>query len=672
MIISNIAQMPNTSQASPEELRKSLVQQCDRLLPGSVTNISVTNISVADITSRISQGIAVFDVKPSMDLDLVPKFLILHDSKDSWLSGYTVPVPNQRGQVRLGTPYVYVAQPHYDRSNKDLIVAVRVEVLSSADDAPTHDLPAWLGKCHTAFCEKLFDEVFNARTGKLNFSYTAGMRQFACRSTSVVCVAEVHKHCTGPHLLSTNSHVSCIVNVACAKKCQHESLYKPNRSTPQVLSLSVTCKLDGWHSCNGLMPSTCIARTSFPVTHANTTRINYAQWPVSHTNDSHHKSHVVCLQIAGEGMPAHEAAFQAINSPLLQNLELHGICRNKMPGHVWLSFYSARAADKVRKAGIIELGVQNQDVARLTTTFVSQEGKALESWKFGIVSTNLPSADFASAKLLLSYFTSLCEVAMKTGKALAAKGYLSTDPNKLELNFYDKNGKAWGHKQITEANIHSFVFVPSGTCYQDISLASLRERADKGRSSGLKACFKGADAQTSSLCLFSSQLKPLAGIVGSSTLYLTSHGYAAAGRTIPPSARPAWAAAAGSRQPRAAATSLGPKAKAAPQQTQLALSSRPAPNNSAEYLARTTVMAAISVVEGRPLQADREQLLRGYTANRINQEFMYALKELPPQAKPLDMVDSPAPDSPDAFEAFWLTCQISLYMWTGPRERETL
>jgi len=80
---------------------------------------------VADITSRINQGIAVFDVKPSMNLDLVPKFLILHDSKDSWLSGYRVPVPNQRGQVRLGAPYVYVA--HYDRSNKDLTVAVRVE-----------------------------------------------------------------------------------------------------------------------------------------------------------------------------------------------------------------------------------------------------------------------------------------------------------------------------------------------------------------------------------------------------------------------------------------------------------------------------------------------------------------------------------------------------------------
>ena len=32
-------------------------------------------------------------------------------------------------------------------------------------------------------------------------------------------------------------------------------------------------------------------------------------------------------------------------------------------------------------------------------------------------------------------------------------------------------------------------------------------------------------------------------------------------------------------------------------------------------------MAAISVAKGRPLQADREQLLRDYTANRISQEF---------------------------------------------------
>lgn len=83
-----------------------------------------------------------------------------------------------------------------------------------------------------------------------------------------------------------------------------------------------------------------------------------------------------------------------------------------------LSFYSARAADKVRKAGTIKLGVQNQNVARLTTTFVPGEGKALEFWKFANVSTDLPSTYFASPKLLLSDFTYLCEVALKTGKTL--------------------------------------------------------------------------------------------------------------------------------------------------------------------------------------------------------------------------------------------------------------
>ena len=63
-------------------------------------------------------------------------------------------------------------------------------------------------------------------------------------------------------------------------------------------------------------------------------------------------------------------------------------------------------------------------------------------------------------------------------------------------------------------------------------------------------------------------------------------------------------------------------------------------------------MAAISVAEGRPPQADRELLMRDYTAKRINHEFAHALEELLPQTKPLDMVDSPAPDSPDTFEAF--------------------
>jgi len=46
---------------------------------------------------------------------------------------------------------------------------------------------------------------------------------------------------------------------------------------------------------------------------------------------------------------------------------------------------------------------------------------------------NQLSADFASAKSLSSYFISLCKVAVMTGKALAAKGFLSTDPEKLEL-----------------------------------------------------------------------------------------------------------------------------------------------------------------------------------------------------------------------------------------------
>lgn len=50
-----------------------------------------------------------------------------------------------------------------------------------------------------------------------------------------------------------------------------------------------------------------------------------------------------------------------------------------MPGHVWLRLYSAKAADKVRKAGVIALGVKKRDEARLTTAFVSQEGKALKS-----------------------------------------------------------------------------------------------------------------------------------------------------------------------------------------------------------------------------------------------------------------------------------------------------
>lgn len=79
------------------------------------------------------------------------------------------------------------------------------------------------------------------------------------------------------------------------------------------------------------MPSTCIARISFLATHANTTHANHAQWPDSNTNDTHRESRVVCLQAAGEGVPVREAALQAVNSRLPQNLELQGISRHKVP-----------------------------------------------------------------------------------------------------------------------------------------------------------------------------------------------------------------------------------------------------------------------------------------------------------------------------------------------------
>ncbi len=73
----------------------------------------------------------------------------------------------------------------------------------------------------------------------------------------------------------------------------------------------------------------------------------------------------------------------------------------------------------------------------------------------------------------------------------------------------------------------------------------------------------------------------------------------------------------------------------------------------------------MAAVTGRPLQADREQLLRNYTVHRINQEFAHALKDLP-QAQPLDMVGSPASNPSDAFEA--LACwprrpQMRLVNW---------
>ncbi len=142
-----------------------------------------------------------------------------------------------------------------------------------------------------------------------------------------------------------------------------------------------------------------------PLLHMLTLHINYAQWPVSHTNDTNHESHVVCLQIAGEKVPAHEAAFQAINSPLLQNLELQGISRHKVPGHVWLSFYSAKAADKVRKAGIIELGVQNQDVACAAASPLMQFDK-----RFGAAGNTQRSLNAWAMVAGSKTISTLCEV----------------------------------------------------------------------------------------------------------------------------------------------------------------------------------------------------------------------------------------------------------------------
>ncbi|DBA82255.1 TPA: hypothetical protein ACH3X2_000525 [Trebouxia sp. C0005] len=182
------------------------------------------------------------------------------------------------------------------------------------------------------------------------------------------------------------------------------------------------------------------------------------------------------VRVAGEGVPVREAALQAVNSRLPQNLELQGISRHK--------------------AGIayMELGVKNQNVVRLYNCQSRRQGSGVMVVWHGV-------HQFAKRRLCPSKVASeLLHIAVRGGK-----------------------------------------------CYEDIASASLHERA--ASNSGLKACFKGADAQRSSLCIFSSQLKPPVelcevrytvelAMLAAPLCTFTSHGSAAAGRTIPPTARP--------------------------------------------------------------------------------------------------------------------------------------
>ena len=123
-------------------------------------------------------------------------------------------------------------------------------------------------------------------------------------------------------------------------------------------------------------------------------------------------------------------------------MELHHIGRHSTPGHVRLFFYSEAAAKKVSQAGHVTLGVKGGYEIKLTPRVdlnPSQQPSEKPTWRYAIVSSNLPNADFARPSMLQQHLQLLCETASKAGTELGSKGKLQT-PQPI-LYFHDTTGQ---------------------------------------------------------------------------------------------------------------------------------------------------------------------------------------------------------------------------------------
>ena len=136
-----------------------------------------------------------------------------------------------------------------------------------------------------------------------------------------------------------------------------------------------------------------------------------------------------------------EALLEAINQPLLHNMELHHISHAHTTGHVRLFFYSKAAAEKVRQADHLTLGVIGGHEMKLTPRKdITPAGKP--TWHHAIVSSNLPGPDFAKPSMLLPHFQLLTTTALSMGTGMASNGRIRTE--QPQLYFYEaRQTKSW-------------------------------------------------------------------------------------------------------------------------------------------------------------------------------------------------------------------------------------
>ena len=469
--VSDIVKVQGGQQASWEQLKHDFIQRCSMQMPDSTFIVRPNSLQMENL-GKLQTYTFILDVQR----DQLPEFLETFDVIGSWISAYSVPKP-KTDQLMVGAPTVRVVQPPYDERDRDFQVVARVSVLHEGPGLSSSDLQAFATACHKAWSKQVFREG-------LEMGVQAG------RHHPLACTPQM------------------------ATKCRAHACIVP--------------------TCTQYMLVKC---RTLHGTHNNWCQTACKPWVRNEINLAYSNMHIqssCLLLVLNAGMAPPGALLQALNQPLLHNMELHHITHANTTGHVRLFFFSKAAAQKVRQADYVTLGVIGGHQMKLTPKIDIHPAEK-QTWRNAIVSSNLPGSEFAKPSMVFRHFQLLTTTASVMGTGMGNNSRLKTGQPKLY--FYNKTGQVLDPSQVSVENVLSLFFAPMGTSFEEMSEAELTDRA--GSKGGLKCCLLPADPLTASLCLAVCWQRQLENSVGSDTLLYGTHGLSSVGRSPPlPQQRP--------------------------------------------------------------------------------------------------------------------------------------
>ncbi|DBA70430.1 TPA: hypothetical protein ACH3X2_011840 [Trebouxia sp. C0005] len=183
--------------------------------------------------------------------------------------------------------------------------------------------------------------------------------------------------------------------------------------------------------------------------------------------------------------------YLAIVTPTLQNLEVFNIWQ-KQPGHVEITVSSAAAAQKLQRAPLIQISLEDKFEAYLMSDNTATD----HTLDYSIVSDKITFSDFTNAALYKHTQQLIQESRAKT-TLLAQKQLICTPAEDVCLKFYSDTDDVIDAEDITQATIPHICFSPRNLskAYMPAGLA----KAQATSASGLCLMWKPADQLTAVL-----------------------------------------------------------------------------------------------------------------------------------------------------------------------------